>query len=159
VCCQARERAQAYKMPSVETATPFLKSKPVATDFSRLILMPDLAQKSATTWRRRDMSAADLVVSTRSSARPLAGGQRPEIVRWPTPVALGARSSALNNRPTAGETTCHPASAHATAPPQPTCHKAGLLDGTPQSRGSGAGRCQEHSTPAAIAIGQHGPLS
>ncbi len=41
------------------------------------------------------MSAADLVVKTRSSAKPLAGARRPEMVRWPTPVALRARCSAL----------------------------------------------------------------
>ncbi len=38
------------------------------------------------------MSAAYLVVSTRSSAKPLAGAHRPEMVCSPTLVALRARS-------------------------------------------------------------------
>ena len=45
------------------------------------------------------MSAADLVMSTRSSAKPRAGVRRPDIVRWPTPVALRASSSALKINP------------------------------------------------------------
>ena len=80
-------------------ATPFLKSKPVATDFSRLIRIPDHAQKSATACNRRDMSASDLATSARSSANPRAGARRPEMVRWPTPVALRASSSALKISP------------------------------------------------------------
>jgi hypothetical protein len=51
--------APAYRTLSVGRATPLLKSKPVATDFSSLILIPDHAQKSATTCRRRDISAAE----------------------------------------------------------------------------------------------------
>ena len=45
------------------------------------------------------MSAADLVMSTRSSAKPRAEVRRPEIVRWPTPVALRARSNPLKINP------------------------------------------------------------
>jgi hypothetical protein len=46
--------------------------------------------------------------------------------------------------------------AHAIGLSQPTCHKAGQLDSTPQSRGSGANRHQEHSIPAATATGPRG---
>jgi hypothetical protein len=59
-------------------------------------LIPDHVQKSATTRRRRERSPADLATMARSSANPQAGDRRPEMVRCPTPVALRARSRALN---------------------------------------------------------------
>jgi hypothetical protein len=82
-------------MPVVGRLIPSLKSKPLITGFSRLILIPDHAQKSATTRRRRGRSPADLATVARSSANPRAGDRRPEMVLCPTLVALDSEQSIM----------------------------------------------------------------
>ncbi len=62
-----------------------LESNPVTIDFSRLILIPDHAQKSAIARRRRNKYVAALETFTRSSANPRAGDRRLEMVWCPSP--------------------------------------------------------------------------
>ena len=71
------------------------KSKAEATVFSSLTFMPDQVQNLDTTARRRFMSSADSVQSTRSSANPRAGVLNPVNRRCATPVVRSATNRQL----------------------------------------------------------------
>ena len=86
-----------YRISSVGSSSRAAKSYAVMTDLISLIRIPDQAQKSDTTCKRRDMPEDDSQTSVRSSANPLAGLRSPDTIRTPTPQALRASRRALNS--------------------------------------------------------------